>query len=316
MGHYHHHHEHGESAEKNISVVFFLNLFFVIVEVVGGILTNSIAILSDAVHDIGDCLSLGVSWVLQKKSSKARDEKYSYGYKRYSLLGSIFLSGVLFVSSAFVLAKACGRLFNPETVDASGMLWLAVFGIIINGVAAFRVKRGHSLNERSVYLHIMEDVLGWAAVLAASIVMIFIELPVIDPILSIAISIWVLVNVFRNLQDVVKVLLQATPEDVDSAALASQLSEIPGVSSVHDLHVWSLDGESHIMTVHIVLDSASLPHVAAASSAAPASEHASPDPLQAIRDKVNAIALLHKIVHTTVEFESSGFNCGMNCDSI
>ncbi len=300
MGHHHHHHEHGSSAEKNISVVFFLNLFFVVVEIIGGILTNSIAILSDAVHDIGDCLSLGVSWVLQKKSSKARDDKYSYGYRRYSLLGSIFLSGILFVSSVFVLVKACGRVLSPESVDASGMLWLAVFGIIINGAAAFRVKGGHSLNERSVYLHIMEDVLGWAAVFVASVVMMFREIPVLDPLLSIGISIWVLVNVFRNLKDVMKVLLQGVPDEVDVAALTSELSAIPGVQSVHDLHVWSLDGESHIMTVHVVLDDS----------------HPSDDPCRRdIRTAVNSLARTRNIIHTTVEFESPDYDCCMNCDA-
>ncbi len=294
MGHHHHNH-HDADAGKNISIVFFLNLFFVIIEVIGGILTNSVAILSDAVHDIGDCLSLGVSWILQKKSSKSRDFRYSYGYKRYSLLGSVFLSGILLISSTFVLIKAFGRLVEPEVVNSTGMLWLAVLGIIINGAAALKVKKGHSLNERSVYLHIMEDVLGWAAVLVASIVMKIWELPILDPILSIAISIWVLTNVFRNLNDVMKVFLQAVPEDVEILELQHKISGIPGVLSTHDLHIWSLDGESHIMTIHIVLDMD-------ADSAA-------------IRKEINRICKESNITHTTVEFETKESDCEMNCDT-
>ncbi len=294
MGHHHHNH-HDADAGKNISAVFFLNLFFVIIEVIGGILTNSVAILSDAVHDIGDCLSLGVSWILQKKSSKSRDFRYSYGYKRYSLLGSVFLSGILLISSAFVLIKAFGRLVEPEVVNSTGMLWLAVLGIIINGAAALKVKKGHSLNERSVYIHIMEDVLGWAAVLAASIVMKIWEIPILDPILSIAISIWVLTNVFRNLNDVMKVLLQAVPEDVEILELQHKISGIPGALSTHDLHIWSLDGESHIMTIHIVLDMD-------ADSAA-------------IRKEINRICKESNITHTTVEFETKESDCEMNCDT-
>ncbi len=289
----HQHHHHSDNAEKNISTVFFLNLVFVIIEIIGGLITNSIAILSDAVHDIGDCLSLAVSWILQKKSSKSGDDKYSYGYKRYSLLGSIFLSGVLTISSVFVLINAFGRLFDPESVNASGMLYLAILGIIINGAAVFRIRGGHSLNERSVYIHIMEDVLGWAAVLIASIVMLFLNIPILDPILSILISIWVLFNVFRNMKDAIKILLQATPEDIRISELNEELADIDGVLSTHDLHVWSLDGESHIMTAHIIIKDGSDP--------------------QSIRDRVNEISKRHNIVQTTIELEKEGFDCKMNC---
>ncbi len=289
MGHHHHHHHEG-SAEKNISIVFFLNLTFVVIEIVGGVITNSIAILSDAVHDIGDCLSLGVSWVLQKKSLKSRDNRFSYGYKRYSLLGSLFLSGVLCVSSVFVLVKAVARLWAPEAVDAHGMLWLAVVGIVVNGAAAFKVKGGHSLNERSVYLHVMEDVLGWVAVLVASVVMMFWDVPVLDPILSILISVWVLYNVFRNAGDVFAVLLQAVPEDVDMDELTSRLAGIEGVKSVHDMHVWSMDGESHVMTLHAVCT--------------PFHDK------QKMRDAINSLSKEYGITHTTVEFEDEDFVCG------
>ncbi len=294
MGHHHHHGHYSTSAEKNISIVFFLNLAFVVIEIIGGIITNSIAILSDAVHDIGDCLSLGISWVMQKRSSKSRDDRYSYGYKRYSLLGSLFLSGVLCVSSVFVLMKAVGRLRAPEAVDAQGMLWLAVAGIIVNGAAAFKVKGGHSLNERSVYLHIMEDVLGWAAVLTAGIVMMFIDFPALDPILSIMISIWVLYNVLKNTGDVFKVLLQAVPEGIDMNELTSRVGGIIGVESIHDLHVWSMDGESHVMTLHAVCSRSS--------------------DRQAIRDAINEISKDYGIIHTTVEFEDEGFVCGTGAE--
>ncbi|MGL5635537.1 MAG: cation diffusion facilitator family transporter, partial [Bacteroidales bacterium] len=220
MGHNHghnHNHEHGDT--KNIAVAFILNSFFVIVEIIGGYLTNSIAIMSDALHDFGDSLSLGIAWGLQKKAKKGRDNKYSYGYKRFSLLGSIFLSGVLSISSVYVLIEAIKRISAPESVDAKGMLWLAIFGIIINGSAAFRLKKGTSLNEKAVFLHIMEDVLGWVAVLIVSITMMFVDLPVLDPLLSIAISIWVMSNVYKNIRETFKVLLQAIPDSVDAEAL-------------------------------------------------------------------------------------------------
>ncbi len=248
----HHHHHHESSAEKNISIAFFLNLFFVVVEIVGGILTNSIAILLDAIHDIGDCLSLAVSWIFQKKSAKPGDNKYNYGYKRFSLLGSLFLSMALLASSSFVLVKACGRLFQPEEVHAKGMLWLAVLGIIINGAAAFRVKSGHTQNERSVYLHIMEDVLGWVAVLLASVVMMFWDNPLLDPVLSIGISLWVLYHVIHNTKDAMKILLQAAPENFDVEKLKQEITALPGILQVKELCLWSLDGESHVMSLRLL----------------------------------------------------------------
>lgn len=290
MGHNHSHHN---NPGKNISMAFFLNAIFVVIELIGGILTNSIAILTDALHDFGDCLSLATAWFLQKKSTKGRDRLYSYGYKRFSLLGSIFLSGVLTVSSVFVLVTAVKRIASPQEVSAQGMLWMAIFGIIINGAAALRVKKGTSLNERSVYLHIMEDVLGWIGVLVVSIVMIFTNLPVLDPILSIVISIWVLSNVYKNLRSVFKVLLQAVPDDVSSDKIIKRLCDLKSVESIHDLHIWSLDGESHVMTLHVVT---------------------ADDDYMNIKSQIIDIASEFNITHLTVEFEKPNTICATNCD--
>lgn len=292
MGDNHNHnHDHGDT--KNIAIAFILNSFFVIVEIIGGYLTNSIAIMSDALHDFGDSLSLGIAWGLQKKAKKGRDNKYSYGYKRFSLLGSIFLSGVLSVSSVYVLIEAIKRISAPESVDAKGMLWLAIFGIIINGSAAFRLKKGTSLNEKAVFLHIMEDVLGWVAVLIVSITMMFVDLPILDPLLSIAISIWVMSNVYKNIRETFKVLLQAIPDSVDTEALENEIKQIPEVESIHDLHIWSLDGESHIMTLHIVTESKDK---------------------RSIKSRIIAISEKYHIVHVTIEMESADYDCLHSCD--
>lgn len=297
MSHHHSHSHHGhegqDGAEKNISIAFFLNAFFVVVEVVGGLLTNSIAILTDALHDFGDCLSLATAWFLQKKSKKGRDRNYSYGYKRFSLLGSIFLSGVLTVSSIFVIVEAVKRVIAPEAVEAQGMMWIAIFGIVINGAAALRVKRGSSINEKAVYLHIMEDVLGWIAVLVVSIVMQFVNFPILDPLLSIAISIWVLTNVYKNLRVTFKILLQGVPEDVNIENLKSELQLLDGVGSLHDMHIWSLDGETHVMTLHVVCSNENSVE---------------------IKKEIQEIARKHQIVHTTIEMEGANETCGCNCD--
>lgn len=283
-----HNHNHSHGSSKNIVVAFFLNLIFAFIELIGGYLTNSVSIMSDALHDFGDCVSLAVAWGLQKKSKKRRDNKFSYGYKRFSLLGAVFMSVILLVSSIFILIEASKRLINPEMPDAHGMFWLSLLGIGVNLLAAFRLKKGSSLNERAVFLHIIEDVLGWVAVLIGSIVMIFIELPIIDPILSIIITIWVLVNVFRNLKATFNVFLQGVPVDVDTEKLTSEILNVKSVRSIHDLHIWSFDGETHAMTIHIVVDSENI--------------H---DAKKTIRD----IAKKYNITHTTIEIEGEGEAC-------
>ena len=276
-----------ENSTKNIRTAFFLNLAFAFVELIGGIITNSVAILSDAVHDFGDSISLAIAWALQKKSNKAKDDKYSYGYKRFSLLSSVILSGILLVGSILILVEAIGRLFNPQEVNAQGMLWLAILGIIVNGLAALSVKRGKTLNERAVFLHIMEDVLGWIGVLVISIVMIFISLPILDPILSISITIWVLYNVYKNLKATFNILLQAFPKDVDVKKLTKEIEAIDNVISIHDLHIWTQDGNSHVMTLHIVAEKN----------------------YETIKNKIREIAKTFNIDHVTIELEDKYSSC-------
>lgn len=293
MGHNHSHgHSHNSSMEgkssKNIIIAFLLNLVFAFVELIGGYLTNSMSIMSDALHDFGDCISLAVAWGFQKKSQKKGDIKFSYGYKRFSLLGSVFLSAILMVSSVFILYKSVGRLMNPEPIHAQGMLWLAIVGVAVNVLAALRLKKGSSLSERAVFIHIMEDVLGWVAVLVASIVMMFIDLPILDPILSIVITIWVLYNVTRNLLNVFNVLLQGVPSDVDVEVLSGKIATIKGVTSIHDMHIWSFDGESHSMTLHVVSSANNIPE---------------------IKQKIRNIAKYYHISHVTIEVDCADESC-------
>lgn len=289
---FHHH----DKDTQNITIAFILNALFVIVEVIAGLLTNSIAILSDALHDFGDCISLGITWVLQKKAQQGRDTKYSYGYKRFTLLGSIFLGGILAISSLFVIKEAIGRILDSQEVDAIGMLWIAIVGVLINGVAAFRLKKGNSMSQRAVYLHIMEDVLGWVAVLVSSIVMLFWKIPILDSLLSIAISCWVIYNVWRNLKSTFAVLLQATPIDVDVNQLEQQILAIDNVVAVHDIHVWSMDGERHVMSLHVVVDAMDVTI------------------RQRVKESLCQVAKRWNIYHVTHELELQGEICEVACE--
>jgi cobalt-zinc-cadmium efflux system protein len=249
MGSHHHHKD-----EKNIKIAFFLNVSFTIIEVIGGLLTNSIAILADALHDLGDSLSLGLAWYFQRFSKKGRDEKYSYGYKRFSLLGAIINAIILFGGSIFFLTQSIPRLFNPQVAHAPGMMALAVLGIIVNGIAVLQLRKGNTINEKVVALHLFEDVLGWVAVLIGAIVMHFYNLPIIDPILSIGISAYILINVYKNVKETVRIILQSTPTNVDMAKIQTCLENNPNVNKIHNLHVWSIDGNYNILTANVVVD--------------------------------------------------------------
>lgn len=251
MGHHHNHTHH--NATGNIAVAFFLNLTFTIVEFIGGFYTNSLAIMSDALHDLGDSLSLGLSWYFQKLSTKGATQKYSYGYKRFSLLGAIINSVVLIIGSVFIIKEAIPRIMSPEATDAKGMLWLAILGIIVNGAAVLKLKKGSSINERVVSLHLLEDVLGWVAVLIASIVMLYWDVPVLDPILSLLIAAFVLYNVFRNIKESVQIILQGTPKEIEMEAIRTKLIALDKVKEIHDCHVWSMDGEYNVLTAHIIV---------------------------------------------------------------
>lgn len=249
-----HSHDHSH-AEGNLKVAFFLNLTFTIIEFIGGILTNSIAILSDALHDLGDTGSLGLAWYFEKLSHKKPSSQHTYGYRRFRLLGGLITGFVLTVGLCFILFNSFKRLANPEPVNATGMMALAVLGILVNGAAVLRVKKGSSITERIVSWHLLEDVLGWVAVLIGAFVMSLWELPIIDPLLSIGISSFIIWNVFRNLKQVARVFLQTVPENFDLIEFEKKVSEIPNVVSTHHTHVWSLDGEQHVFSTHVVMES-------------------------------------------------------------
>ncbi|MBV6492632.1 MAG: Cadmium, cobalt and zinc/H(+)-K(+) antiporter [Turneriella sp.] len=295
MGHEHHHHHHDhKSVGKNIALGVVLNLLFAVIELIGGFITNSVAILTDALHDFGDALSLVVAWVLQKTSEKPRDVRFSYGYKRYSLMGTVFISTILAVGSVIMISESVKRFFHPQEANAQGMFILAVFGIAINGIAALRMKRGKSLSERAIFLHFMEDVLGWIAVLLGSILMIFFRLPWFDPLLSLGIAVWVLYNVVRNLNSVAKIFLQQIPHGIEIEKIHEAMVAVKGVCSVHDLHIWTLDGESHVMTLHAVIN----PRAKAAK----------------IKLALKEVAHRLSIGHVTIEIEYGEEDCA-SCDN-
>jgi cobalt-zinc-cadmium efflux system protein len=292
MSESHHLHDHRSSDGKNIALAFFLNLGFCLLEMIGGILTNSIAILSDALHDLGDSISLGMSWYFQKISKRKPDGRYTYGYKRFTTLSALLNSLILLTGSGIILFESISRLFHPIQANAKGMFLLALLGLLVNGFAALRLRKGMSLNEKVVSLHLLEDVLSWAAVLIASIVMIFADVKILDPILSIGIAFFVLYNVYRNLRAAFRVILQGKPEEVDDTEIRKLLLSLSYVQSIHDLHIWTMDSEYLVLTVHLVLK-----------------DSVQEKERQTLRAAAHELLKSHGIQHATLEIESESENC-------
>jgi cobalt-zinc-cadmium efflux system protein len=289
-----HNHTHTHAHTENIRVAFLLNLGFTLFEVIGGLYTNSLAILSDALHDLGDSFSLGIAWYLERHSHKESDHRYSYGYRRFSLLAALINTVILIAGSIYILSEAVPRLLHPEQSNAGGMIFLAVIGIAVNGAAALRVRGEGSLNAQVISWHLLEDVLGWAAVLIVSIGLLITEIHILDPILSILINLYVLYNVVGKLRKTVSLFLQAVPDSLEIPEIEHHLSSIPQVLSVHHTHIWSLDGENHVLTTHLVVD-----------------PQADKDSLVRIKRDVREITKKMSLAHSTIELEL-GEDCSLD----
>lgn len=292
MGHNHNHDHSKDLSSERLGWAFVLNLCFTIIEFIGGILTNSTAILADAVHDLGDSLSLGMAWVLNKLGKKQANNQFTYGYRRLSLAGAFMNAIVLIAGSAWVLVEAIPRLWNPEMPIAEGMIGLAILGIAVNGFAAYKLSTGKSLNERVINWHLMEDVLGWVAVLIVGVVLHYVHWPILDPLLSVAFTLFILFNVIRNLYETARLFFQAAPDNGTVTAVANTLKQLPHVVDVHHLHFWSLDGEHHVLTAHLVLD-----------------KDIQTEARRELKAEIDKALAPYQLSHTTIELELPGELC-------
>lgn len=280
-------------TDKNIFVAFILNLTFSIFELLGGLFTGSIAILTDSIHDFGDAISIGVSYFLEKKSKKKPNNKYTYGYLRYSVFGSIITTTILFVGSVLVIFESIKRILNPVEINYNGMLILAIIGVIVNIIATYTTKEGESLNQKAVNLHMLEDVLGWVVVLIGSIIMKFTSIAIIDPILSIFVAIFILFHAAKYMKQILDLFLEKTPDNINIDEIKQHLMSINGVQGVHHIHVRSLDGFKNFATLHIIVK-----------------EYDSK-----IKNLVKEELKEHNIGHSTIEMELNDEGChDENCD--
>ena len=275
-------------TERNILAAFLLNLSFSVLELFGGIFTGSIAIVSDAIHDFGDSVSIGISYFLEKKSKGKPDSTYTYGYARDSVLGAVITSAILAVGSLLIIWRAIERLVHPETIRPDGMMIFAVFGLIMNLLAAYFTHGGGSLNQRAVNLHMLEDVLGWAAVLVGAIVIRLTGFYFIDPLLSMGVAVFILVESCRSFAHLAELFLEKIPRGIDVQELTKHILAIDGVVGVHHVHVRSFDGVNNSATMHVVI---------------------SDGDCAAIKRAVKEELLEHGIAHATLELEREDEEC-------
>ncbi len=296
-------HTHQHSHKSGISLAFWLNLLFSIIEIIGGILTNSTAILADAFHDFTDAFAIGLAVLLEKISGRKRTSKFSYGYKRFSLLSALGMSFFLLIGAVFMCVTAYKSFVSPEVVHSTGMLGLAVLGISINGFAFLRIKKSnehshhhghthsHNHNNKAIMLHLLEDVLGWFAVLIGAAVIYLTGWYWIDGVLALAIAVFIGYNATQNLVDTMKVLLQSVPENVNVEQLSNELRQIDGIESIHDLHIWTLDGNYNVGSLHVVMNTL--------------------DNKREVDILPSVLQLMekHKIQHPTIQIETTARNC-------
>jgi cobalt-zinc-cadmium efflux system protein len=300
MGHPHHHHDHphhghhhGTANKKALGLSFTLIALYMIVEVIGGIVTNSLALLSDAGHMLSDAAALGLSYAAMKVGEKKATLTKTFGYKRFEILAA-FLNGItLVVLSLYIFWEAYQRFMNPPEVISSGMLVISIIGLIVNVAAALVLMKGDTsgnLNVRSAFLHVLGDMLGSFGAIIAALLIMFFGWSIADPIASVIVAILIIVSGWRVTRDSFHVLMEGAPNHVDVMGVKKALLSLDSVLGVHDLHVWSITPEFPALSCHLVVDSTT-------------------DGNEILLQAKKVLHDQFHIEHTTIQMDKSEFDC-------
>ena len=241
------------SSKTSIWIAFFLNLSYAIVEFIAGGIFGSSAVLADSVHDLGDAIAIGISALLETISNREEDRHYTLGYKRFSLLGALVTAVILITGSILVILENIAKIFHPQSVNDEGIFWLGIIAITINVLASLVIRKGQTKNESILSLHFLEDTLGWVAVILMAIVLRFTDWYILDPLLSIAISFFILSKALPRFWSTLKIFLDAVPEGVDIQKIKTDLAELDHVASINQLNLWTMDGLEKNAIVHVCL---------------------------------------------------------------
>ena len=242
------------SSKRAVWLTFFLNLSFAIVEFIAGGIFGSSAVLADSVHDLGDALAIGVSAFLESISNREEDSRYTLGYKRFSLLGALVTAVILMTGSGMVILENVSKLFHPQPVNDEGLLWLGIIAISVNLLASLVIRKGQTKNESILSLHFLEDTLGWLAVILMAIVLRYTDWYILDPLLSLVISFFILSKAIPRFWSTLRIFLDAVPEGVNIQKIKTDLAELDHVASINQLNLWTMDGLEKNAIVHVCLE--------------------------------------------------------------
>lgn len=283
---------HRHDGGRAIGIAFWLNFGFALIEFAGGWWTQSTAILADAVHDLGDSSAIAFGWWMHRLAQRGATPGFSYGLGRLSLFAALVNGLILVAGSLWVLSQAVSRLADPIMPHAPGMIALALLGLGVNGFAAWQLRGGATLNERMLNWHLLEDVLGWGAILIVALALLVVDWAFLDPLLSLAFTAFILVNVVRNLDRTARLFCQGSPDPALEQEIADRLRTLDHVVDIHHLHLWSLDGERHVLTVHLDVD----------EPISNAIQHQ-------IKAQVAEVLAPYRLAHSTIEIEQAGEPC-------
>lgn len=255
MGHDHshgHHHKH-EVQGKNLVYSILLNLVITIAQIVGGIISGSLALISDALHNFSDVLSLGFSLIAHKLSRKEATEDQTFGYKRAELIAAFVNASTLIIVAFILIYGAIERFFNPKIIESGLVIWLAILGIVVNGGSVLLLQKDaeNNINMKSAYLHLLTDMMASVAVLVGGLLMKFFGWFWVDSVMTILIGIYLIVVGYDLLKTSTKMLMLFTPEEIDIKEIVEEVERIPGAGKLHHIHVWHLNDDELHLEAHL-----------------------------------------------------------------
>ena len=287
-------------SEKRMNISFLLNFIFTIFEFLGGILTNSIALISDAIHNLGDSITLALAIVLERKSKNKPDYLYTYGYYRFSLLGGLISAVILVFGSGIIIFEAIKRLFEPQAIDSKLLIVFAIIGVVTNSLAALIVSKGKSVNEKVISLHLFEDVFGWIVLLIGAVMMNIFGIDYLDSLLSIFFALFIIFHVYRNIKEILHVFLERVPKGYSIERIRANLEEEELVKNIHHIHLWTIEGNIPIITCHALIK-----------------KDVTQDQFSNLQERLKNRLKELKILHSTIQMEFEEETCiGEQCDNL
>ncbi len=294
--HHHHHHDHARGAsQRTLLIVLLLTFVYMVAEAVGGYLANSLALLSDAGHMFTDVAALALAFLAVRFTSRPATPRKTYGFYRLEILAALANGVTLIILSLLICYEAMHRLRHPETIDAGTLIWISTGGLVVNIISAWLLSREHheSLNMRGAFLHVLGDLFGSVAAIAAGVMILWRGWRWADPAFSIVISVLIILNAWRLVADSVNILLEATPSHINAAAVEQAIRTVPGVRDVHDLHIWTITSGRHAVTAHVVVKDAS-------------------ESYRILRELRELLAAEFALTHSTIQIEDPTFSTVVN----